>query len=499
MTYGGATWGGSAWGSTATTTDPAGRVVSNTEAGSSGVWGGAAYGSVGWAGDPEDTQEITRVSIPARSLTTSRNPVSATGDGQATADAPARALQATRQAVGAVGAGAGGGALPVRVLSLSRNVVIPTGDGIAGQTSEVGGGGTWGGTMWGGAVYGSSQPESQEDSAVILPGRPLEATRNAVSATGDGATPVPVPARSWSLTRNAVGAALLAALPTRDLEAARVTPTTTGVGQVSVSIPLRSLELSRPGVSAGFPNWVINNVALTSSKDEAATPQSLSITFRVDADTLDSALRPLKNDEGKVDVLPTDDGGFRAVDRANGDNTYRVFPPVGRKPLRLISDYHVAKYEESIVSTDAGEWDVGLELVRSADRDDSLSINQTRETGEWAFETRYGTIATPSVIAEFIGRGEGGVRRFELISRMTQQQARAFESAFNRINAARVREIPDATNVAVDDSDDDAATVTVTPPDTADEVPTGDYVVTEWESTRLNNAFQSVRFVIAEL
>jgi hypothetical protein len=377
-------------------------------------------------------------------------------------------------------------------------VVVPTGDGIAEQTTEVGGGGTWGGSMWGGAAYGSSQPESQEDSAVILPDRALSLARTAVTPTGDGPTPVAIPARSLSLARNAVGAALLASLPPRELEATRVTPTPTGVGQVSVSIPLRALELSRDPPGVGFPNWVINNIELTSSKDETATPQTLSVTFRVDADTLNSALRPLKDDQGKVNVLPTDDGGFRAVDRADGANTYRVFPPVGRKPLRLTEDYHVVEYEESIVSTDAGEWDVGLELVRSADRDDSPSISQTRDSGEWAFETRFGTIATASVIAEFIGRGEGGVRRFELISRMTQRQARAFESALNRINAARTREIPDATNVAVDDSSDDAATVTVTPPNNADEVPAGDYVVTEWESSRLNNAFQSVRFVIAQ-
>jgi hypothetical protein len=223
------------------------------------------------------------------------------------------------------------------------------------------------------------------------------------------------------------------------------------------------------------------------------------VSFRVDADKLRNALRPLKSDEGQVDVLPTDDGGFQAVDRAGGDNTYTVFPPVGRKPLRLSEDYHVAKYEEQIVSTDAGEWDVGLELIRSATRDDPVTISQTRDTDGWAFETQFGTITTKSVDAEFIGRGEGGVRRFELISRLTQNQTRVFESAEARTNAARVRDIPDATNVAVDDSADDAVTVTITPPDVADEVPAGDYAVTEWESTRLNNSFQQVRFVVAEL
>jgi hypothetical protein len=159
---------------------------------------------------------------------------------------------------------------------------------------------------------------------------------------------------------------------------------------------------------------------------------------------------------------------------------------------------HVARYEETLISQDVGEWQVEVEFQRDAERADTPSISDTPDADEWGFTTRYGTIATPRVSADLLGTGEGGVERYEVTARLTKAETQVFESALNRLGASRIREIPDAPNVAVDDSDDDAASVTIDAPDSQDTVSDGEYVVFEWESTRLSDAYQEVTFTVAE-
>jgi hypothetical protein len=287
-------------------------------------------------------------------------------------------------------------------------------------------------------------------------------------------------------------------IPLRSCEILRQTTVVTGIGTATATEPLRRLSFSRFKTNFGLTNWFIDVKDIPTTPDETATDTALSLVFRVETDTLENVLRPLKDDEGKVDIRRTDDGGFTAIDRADGENTFDVIPPVNRLPLRQRSDYHVESYEESLVSQTVDEWDVELELLRTANRTDSPSINETRATDEWAFDTRYGQIATERVDAEFVGRGEGGVRRFEITARLTKEQSHVFEAALNRLGGARIRDIPDATNVAVDDTNDDAATLGVTSPVSDTIVSDGDYVVQEWQSRRLNDGFQEVEFVIAE-
>jgi len=262
--------------------------------------------------------------------------------------------------------------------------------------------------------------------------------------------------------------------------------------------------------------WRIDGEGVPIATAETATDRTLSLTFRVQSGVLSSVLRPLKSDEGKVATLDTDDGGYVAVDRADGGNTYQIEPPTDRRPLRQPGAYHVERYEEELVSQSVDEWDVEIDFVPAANRTDTQSINEAAsgaafdwtfdqaftyntDSGDpqWGFTTRYGTIATERVDAEFAGRGEGGVRRFDLTARLTFDQALAFEAALSRLGGVRVRSIPDATNQAVDETSDDAATVTVESPNEGT-VPSGEYAVVEWESTRLNEAFQSVAFTLAE-
>lgn len=252
-----------------------------------------------------------------------------------------------------------------------------------------------------------------------------------------------------------------------------------------------------PAVFEPQTAWWIDGQPVPTVTDEVATDRRLSLTLRVSASTLESTLRSLKTDEGKVNVLPTDDGGFVAIDRANGSNTFALTPPDAREPLRQAGDFHVASYEEEMVTQTTDEWDVTLELVRDADRTDSPSLSQTPAADEWGLTTRYGTIATGRVDAEFAGTGEGGVERFELTTRLTFDQTHTFEAALSQLGGVRVREIPDGDNVAVDDTSAAAGTLTIDAPDGQSVVADGDYVVTGWESTRLNDAASEVALTIA--
>lgn len=245
--------------------------------------------------------------------------------------------------------------------------------------------------------------------------------------------------------------------------------------------------------------WSIGGYSLSRVTDETVTSQTLTLRWRVTTDDLETIVRPLKSDEGKVDIIGTDDGGFVAVDRANGSNTYTLDPPAPRKPLRKDTTWHVNRYEEDLVSQEVGEWTVEIEFLRGVDRTDTPSLSQTVATDEWGITTRYGTIATDRVDADVIGTGDGGVKRIEITTRLTFDQAHVFESALARLGAARVRDIPDAPNEAVDDTSNNVATVTLDTPDSQTVVGDGTYIVTEWDSTRLTDAYQSVSVTLAAL
>lgn len=243
--------------------------------------------------------------------------------------------------------------------------------------------------------------------------------------------------------------------------------------------------------------WWIDGDPIPRSVSEIVTASTLTLTFRVTDQRLRDILRPLKPDEGKVDVLPRDDGGFSAVDRAGGGNTYTLDPPDARKPLRQATDWHVRRYEERVVAQTSADWEVEVEFTRGANRTDTPSINETAASDEWGITTRYGTIATARVDADVLGTGEDAVERFELTTRLTFDQSHVFEAALNRLGGGRIKSVPDAANIVLDETTDDAVTLTLDTPDTQSEVSDGTYIVTEWESERVTDAFQEVSVTVA--
>jgi len=251
------------------------------------------------------------------------------------------------------------------------------------------------------------------------------------------------------------------------------------------------------------PNYQIDGQGAARVVAEESTDQRLTLRARVTEQVLRDTYRPLKTDEGQVDVLATDDGGFVAVDRADGSNTFIFDPPTRRRPLRQKQDVHVERYEEETVSQDLADFAVEVEFVRDENRTDTPTISEPAtgaafdltfdqaftHRGGWGFGTRYGEIGTSRVDAVFLGTGADGVERFEITARLTAPQAHVFEAALARVGGTRVKRVPDSTNLLVDDTGG-AGTLDVTTPPEQDVVPSDTYVVTEWATERINEAFQ---------
>jgi hypothetical protein len=436
------------------------------------------------------------------------------------ADGPSDS-RAQTYAVAVAAAGGGGGGLTGGGVG---GVHVAAQDTSSSSDASAGGGGG-GGTYTGGVTNASStQGGTQntsgqveitiEEMSLYAPTQSTNLVFSSADFTVTGAAGVNAPTQTLSLDHNqyAVGQGLTA--PSQSLSLNSPQADVTGAGSADLTPSVQSLLVSHPLEAFAFDVWVIDEQPIGTTTSENATHQNLQLTTRVETQDLLDTLRSLKSDEGKVDVLPRDDGGFVAVDRADGGNTYHVLPPAERLPLRREQDVHVERYEESLVSQSVDEWDVELELIKSTNRTDSPSSPDTegyrngavfdasfpmvfaRPGLEWVFGTRYGEIQTGRVDADVVGSGEQGVRRFDIVARLTFAQAHVFEAALNRVGGARVRDIPDATNTVVDDTDNDVVTVSVDPAGGNGVVPTGDYVVSGWESERLNDAVQEVSFRI---
>lgn len=410
-------------------------------------------------------QEVKRITVPTTTLSTTTPAPSVSGAGSASISVPTTTLATTTLAPTITGDGQASITVPTTALSLTtptpsmaQAIGVPT-TSLSVDTPDP-------------TVTGDGQ------ASISVAPTTLTTTTPNPTVTGAGSAPVSVPTSTLSLSTPAPGVV--------------------AAGSATIAVDATTLTLTNPAPRVGWGQWAIDGQPIGANTDEIATHRRLTLAQRVATATLTSELRPLKSDEGQVDVLATDSGGFTAVDRADGGNSYTVTPPVQRQPLRQTGTYHVERYEEDLVSQDVSEWDVSLDLVPASNRSDAKSISQTAASDEWALVTPNGTIATDSVDADFLGTGSDGVERFELTLRLTFEQSHAWESAFDRVEGVRVRRIPDATNVAVDDTSGNANTLTVTAPTAGDEVPQGDYVVTGWEGRRLNDAFGEYSVVIAD-
>lgn len=370
-------------------------------------------------------------------------------------------------------------------------------------------------TAFGGQDAGDTYLSSAEFYAPLqMPVTTVSADTPSPSLDASGTATVAAPVTTVQADTPAPLVGNILRAPATTVQADTPAPTLSASGTATLDVPTTTVTASTPAPTVSANTWILDGTPLPDAITEVATDRTLTLTFRVPTDTLTQTLRPLKSDEGKVAVLDSDDGGFVAVGRANGANTFSLTPPADRSPLRQAGTVHVRRYEETLVSQTVEEWDVEVEFVVAADRADSPTIAQTltaagtpfdltfdvtfgtQNRARWGLTTRYGQIVTGQMTADFVGTGEGGVERYDLTMHLTYDQAHTFEAALSQLAGARIKEVPDGDNVAVDDTGG-TATLTVDAPDSQTAVSDGDYVVLNWESTRISEGYQIVDATIA--
>jgi len=80
---------------------------------------------------------------------------------------------------------------------------------------------------------------------------------------------------------------------------------------------------------------------------------------------------------------------------------------------------------------------------------------------------------------------------------LTDTQALAWEAGLSRLGGQHIQQVSDGSNRIRDDTDNDAASITLSPPTDNDVIDAGEFVVTEWTSTRINEGWQRVEAELA--
>lgn len=274
-------------------------------------------------------------------------------------------------------------------------------------------------------------------------------------------------------------------------------PSFTGTGVVNCGIVLdKSFSSSLNGTGTldaaaiEFRDWRIDGRSVWPLIDEVRNWQELTLSFRATASQHDD-LDGLDSSAGQFEIIERRDGSYVVIDRAGADSEVTLTPPAHRKPLRVQTDYHIEEYDETIADQEMETYEIELNFVADEPKDSGDHGSVSADDDEWLFEFADGGVATSRIERE-VGRGGssvGGRRVLRLV--LTTEEATVVEESLNRQAAASVREVPDAQNLASDSNPDDRNTISVTTPSDRDPdeqvIDGGDYVVSEWETTMIND------------
>lgn len=299
--------------------------------------------------------------------------------------------------------------------------------------------------------------------------------------------------------------------PAQSLDLSPGQTSISGIGTVTVAPGAETLSLSDHGASVAYEIspapvelsfdpldlqlessvWIIGGTLVEEIVEETRTWDKLTLTFRAGEQQVNSNFRPLDQEAGKLDILEKSNGGFIALDRVDGDNTYQLTPPRGRRPPRLSGTFFVDEYNEEVVDQQGNEYQVTISFIPDGPRTTDSGYTETVDTGEWEFDFETGTVATRRVNAEVGSSAASGTRNKRLQLILTDQQVQVLEESATRLNAVRVREVPDGKNIAEDNSAGDRNTVTISSPN-EQVFESGDYVVQTWETVMQNDDWHRV-------
>jgi len=245
-----------------------------------------------------------------------------------------------------------------------------------------------------------------------------------------------------------------------------------------------------------FRFWAINAQYPIPATEEVRTYDQLSLTMRAKKSQVVDVLRPLFDaSSGEVDVIEKSGGSYESFDTSQSGNEFTITPAHRQRPTRVPRNYLVDKYDEQIVDQKGDEYQVSVDFVPEKTREpdeeyegreesDHEFVFQKREPEQWQFVMHSGTIATKSITKD-IKRGKDGVN---LRMVMKPKQTQIFEESASYVEGITGREIPDGDNKWDDESPGSRNTTYIVPPEASAGVfDEGNYRITKWTTTRINN------------
>lgn len=205
------------------------------------------------------------------------------------------------------------------------------------------------------------------------------------------------------------------------------------------------------------------------------TPTELRLEVRARSQSERQLLDTLDTNAGAVDTRERADGTTVGLDRAGGDNTFTVRPPVRLRPPRTVRDWLVADVSRDRTSIDTKAVAATISLVASQTRD-SVDGYVNSGTG-WTFTFNRGTIVTDRV--GDISQGE--TTRVPIV--LTDRQAELAETVLAASAGAVVSPVPDGETFTRDTTPDSRQSVDIALPSGVSDaaISPGEYVVEDWE------------------
>lgn len=216
------------------------------------------------------------------------------------------------------------------------------------------------------------------------------------------------------------------------------------------------------------PSWLLDGERLETVIAEERTHRELNHVYRVDRETLDDQLAPLRQTAEKVDVVTRSDGSFRARDRAAADGSHELRPPATRRPPRTVLTAYVAGYDQRAIDAEIDRHEVTVTWQVDANREPGgTAIDEAQGAGDWLFALRSAAVATSRVTVDVREGTPENVEVLDLTVVLDADQALVIEESLTRLAAVGTDEVPDAENAVADDSADPplANTLTLLTPD----------------------------------
>lgn len=250
-------------------------------------------------------------------------------------------------------------------------------------------------------------------------------------------------------------------------------------GELSFEIPLAGIQ---PFLYSN--EWQIDQNRISPSTDIETGPQSLSLSFEVGGDAIDTWRA-----YDRANDLTTDSGfggSFRALDRSGQGRVEVRSSFDDMRPFEPSLEYFVAGYSESQIAPN--RYEISLDLQRPRNRGQAFPTI-AESGGEWVIETERSTLAlSGGQVGTIDSEGSTTGPRRQLAFVVSDKQASALIDDLGYPDGISTRAVPDGKDQLVDDNG--SQSITLTAPDGAD-IDDGEWLVPGWSLSF--NAFDDAR------